>query len=118
MRHDSHYVDAIANRFDEPVGLHLPVTAIEPNPLQPRVRMEGLEELTASVQAKGILEPLIVRRTEDGKHQLIAGERRLRAATAAGLQTVPCVEVEADDGELLEFAMVVNPDGRYFSAFG
>lgn len=117
MRHDHHYVDAIANRFDEPVGVHLPVTSIEPNPFQPRVRMEGLKELTASIRAKGVLEPLIVRRTESGGHQLVAGERRLRAAQAAELKTVPCIEIDVDDAEALEIALVENLQRRDLDPF-
>ena len=61
MRHDAHYVDALATRFDEPVGRMLPIELIDPNPLQPRIQMGDLAELVASVKERGILEPVMVR---------------------------------------------------------
>src|SRR5262245_61825444 len=68
----------------------LPVIQLRPNPFQPRHRFtpEHLEELTASIQEKGILQPLIVRKT-DHEYEIVAGERRWRAAQQAGLQEVP-----------------------------
>ena len=78
--------------------LQLPVGAIRPNPMQPRrvFEEEGLRELADSVKQHGILQPLTVRRTGQG-WELVAGERRLRAAKLAGLATVPCLETIADD---------------------
>ena len=78
--------------------LHLPPTAIQPNPWQPRrfFDSEELESLADSIRRHGILQPLTVRRNGEG-WELVAGERRLRAAQMAGLETVPCVEREADD---------------------
>lgn len=108
MRHDAHYVDVIANRFDEPVGKTVPIELIEPNPFQPRAQIGDLTELVASVKDRGVLEPLIVRAAEGGRYQLVSGERRLRAAEAAGLASVPCVEIDVDDGEALEVALVEN----------
>ena len=77
--------------------LHLPPTAIQPNPWQPRrfFDSEELESLADSIRRHGILQPLTVRRSGEG-WELVAGERRLRAAQMAGLETVPCVEREAD----------------------
>lgn len=82
---------------------------IEPNPFQPRQSMdeESLEELTLSIEAYGILQPIIVRRSGPG-YQLVAGERRWRAARRAGLRTVPCLVQEADDIQSLEVAMIEN----------
>jgi ParB family chromosome partitioning protein len=117
MRHDAHYVDALSSHGMEPVGRHVPVMAIEPNPLQPRSQVGDLTELISSVKEKGVLEPLIVRTLDDGTVQLIAGERRLRAAQAAELKSVPCIEIEADDGEALEIALVENIQRRDLNPF-
>lgn len=90
----------------------IPTSLIDPNPYQPRVEMdsEGLEELTQSVRNHGILEPLLVRRNPDDpeRFQLIAGERRLRAAQAADLDRVPALVREAGDLEMMEIAIVEN----------
>jgi ParB family chromosome partitioning protein len=87
----------------------LPVDAIEPNPLQPRVvfRTDRLEELAASIRVNGIIQPLLVRRRGD-RYQIIAGERRLRAARLAGLADVPVVIQEVADPQMLELALVEN----------
>jgi len=93
----------------DPRFLECPIEAIEPNPYQPRQHFQGpeLEELVRSVKAKGIVTPLLVSRTEEG-FQLIAGERRWRAAQRAGLQTVPVVVRETTPIESLELALVEN----------
>lgn len=87
----------------------LPIEAIQPNPMQPRVvfQPERLEELAASIRANGIIQPLIVRRHE-GQFQLVAGERRWRAAKLAGLREVPVVVQEIADPLLLEMALIEN----------
>src|SRR5712671_5861151 len=92
-----------------PAPTILPVDAIHPNPMQPRVvfQPERLEELAASIRANGIIQPLIVRRHE-GQYQLIAGERRWRAAKLAGLKDVPVVLQEVADPLLLELALIEN----------
>ncbi|MBD5148218.1 MAG: ParB/RepB/Spo0J family partition protein [Oscillibacter sp.] len=91
---------------------------IRPNPAQPRrVFEEGaLRELASSIRRHGILQPLTVRRRSDG-WELVAGERRLRAARLAGLETVPCIEAEIDDRESALLALVENlqrADLHYF----
>jgi len=85
------------------------IDRIDPNPFQPRIEWnpEDLETLAASIHAQGILQPLILRRTGE-RFQLIAGERRLRAARLAGLARVPAVLREADDGQMLALALVEN----------
>jgi len=90
--------------------LELPIEAIYFNPLQPRseVRGKDLEGLIESIRDKGVLEPLLVRARGSGEYELIAGERRLRAAQAAGLRTVPVVVREATPAEMLELALVEN----------
>jgi ParB family transcriptional regulator, chromosome partitioning protein len=87
----------------------LPVDTIHPNPMQPRAAFQHdrLEELAASIRANGIIQPLIVRRHE-GQYQLIAGERRWRAAKLAGLKDVPVVLQEIADPLLLELALIEN----------
>jgi ParB family chromosome partitioning protein len=87
----------------------LPIEAIHPNPMQPRVvfQPERLEELAASIRANGIIQPLIVRR-HDAQFQLVAGERRWRAAKLAGLSEVPVVIQEIADPLLLEIALIEN----------
>ena len=86
-----------------------PVAAIEPNPNQPRQRFlaHELDELAASVREKGILTPLLVNKTEAG-YQLIAGERRWRAAQMAGLERVPVVVKDVTPSESLELALIEN----------
>jgi ParB family chromosome partitioning protein len=93
----------------DPRFLECPVEAIEPNPYQPRQHFQGpeLEELVRSVKEKGIVTPLLVSKSEAG-FQLIAGERRWRAAQRAGLQTVPVVVRETTPIESLELALVEN----------
>lgn len=87
----------------------LPVEAVKQNPYQPRKRFDDdeLAALTASVKSHGVLQPLVVRQTGDG-FQLIAGERRLRAAQAAGLKDVPVHVVAFDDQQVFEAALVEN----------
>jgi ParB family chromosome partitioning protein len=89
--------------------LVVPSVSIVPNPKQPRRSFDerGLEELAASIRELGILQPLLVRAAGDG-YELIAGERRLRAARAAGVEEVPVMVVDTDDGGSLERALVEN----------
>lgn len=88
----------------------LPLSAIEPNRYQPRDTFdeEGLVALTASVRELGVLQPILVRPLDDDRYELIAGERRWRAAKRAGLPTIPAVVREVQDGDSLEQALVEN----------
>jgi ParB family chromosome partitioning protein len=90
-------------------GRRVPVDAIEHNPYQPRKTFDDdeLAGLRDSIRAHGVLQPLVVRRV-DGRFQLIAGERRLRAARAAGLEAVPVTVVDFNDQQVLEAALVEN----------
>ncbi len=87
----------------------LPVSQIRPNPYQPRTswNQEQLAELCESIKANGIIQPIIVRKSGDG-YQIIAGERRFRAAEMAGLELVPVFVRQATDEEMLELALVEN----------
>jgi ParB family chromosome partitioning protein len=87
----------------------LPVDGIGPNPFQPRTRFddEGLKELAASIKSTGVLQPVLVRQQAEG-FQLVAGERRLRAAQLAGLERIPAIVREVDDREMMELALIEN----------
>ena len=89
--------------------LMLPADALRPNPMQPRRVFDraGLEELAASIRQHGILQPLTVRNTGRG-WELVAGERRLRAAKMAGLRAVPCLEARVDDTDSALLALLEN----------
>jgi len=86
------------------------IDRIRPNPRQPRADFDAaaLDELAASIRAQGILQPLLVRPDGDGGYELVAGERRLRAAGLAGLREVPIVVREVSDRESLELALIEN----------
>jgi ParB family chromosome partitioning protein len=86
------------------------VNDIEPNPFQPRIHFarEQLEELANSITQLGIIQPITVRKTEDGTFQLISGERRWRASKMAGLKEIPAYVRLADDQGMLEMALVEN----------
>ncbi len=92
------------------VNKNISIDSIESNPFQPRTSFDeqSLEELALSIKKLGIVQPLTVRETDDGKYQLIAGERRLRAARRAGLTHVPAFIRTADDQAMLELALVEN----------
>lgn len=83
---------------------------IIPNRYQPRRAYddEGLKELSDSIKVKGVIQPVILRKTEDGGYELIAGERRLRAVKMAGLKTIPAIIKEATNNELIELALIEN----------
>jgi len=86
------------------------IDVISPNPFQPRKRFDDttLRELADSIKASGVLQPLLVRRTAPGDYQLVAGERRLRAAQLVGLKKVPVVVKDVDDRAMMEIALVEN----------
>lgn len=88
----------------------VPLHKVEPNPLQPRREFdpEALQALADSITAHGMIQPLTVRELPGGYYQIIAGERRWRAARMAGLQEVPVLIVEADDRKVMELALVEN----------
>jgi len=90
--------------------LHLPVDAIHPNPRQPRKRFEpeATAGLAASLRHQGMLQPVVVRPRSTGGYELVAGERRWRAAREAGLETLPALVRETDDREALLIALVEN----------
>ena len=107
MRHDAHYVDALASSAGSPIGRMVPIELIDPNPDQPRQMMGDLSELKASIAEKGIIEPLIVRQ-RGARYQIIAGERRYQAGSQIGLRELPVVIREGDDAEVIELALIEN----------
>jgi ParB family chromosome partitioning protein len=116
MRHDEHYVEALAASAGAPVGRMISIELLDPNPNQPRQVMGDLSELMASVAEKGVIEPLIVRQ-RGGRYQIIAGERRYHAAVQVGLSEVPVVVREVDDIEVMELALVENLQRKDLTAF-
>jgi len=103
-------LSALIPGAEEEAGLlEIPVGAIERNPRQPRTTFdeESLEAMARSIQEVGVLQPVIVRRLEVG-YELVAGERRLRAARLAGLATIPAVIRDADDTDSLRDALIEN----------
>jgi ParB family transcriptional regulator, chromosome partitioning protein len=108
MRHDAHYVEELTQQSSTTyVGRLIPIDKLDPNPDQPRTEIGDLTELTASISEKGVLEPLLVKPTL-GRWMIIAGERRWRAATAAGLTELPCIEMDVDESAVAEIALIEN----------
>ena len=99
----------IPQRGAQASAIEIPISRIKPNPYQPRKRFdpESLSALTASIAANGVIQPILVSETLDG-YQLVAGERRLRAAQAAGLERIPAVIRQLVDRDQLELALVEN----------
>jgi ParB family chromosome partitioning protein len=107
MRHDFHYVEEL-NVANRPVGKIIPIDSIEPNPEQPRTEIGDLTDLSSSIKEKGVLEPLLVKPIANGRYMIIAGERRWRASHLAGLQEVPCIELDIDENGVAEIALIEN----------
>lgn len=118
MRHDRHYVDELVTpRTGDGFGVMVRVTQISSNRDQPRTNLGDLADLVASIRRHGVLEPLLVRERPDGGHELISGERRFHAAMMAGLDEVPCVELEIKDQEALEIALIENLQRKDLTPF-
>ncbi len=116
MRHDEHYVDALAASAGTPVGRMVAIDQIDPNPGQPRQMMGDLSELMSSIAEKGIIEPLVVRQRGD-RYQIVAGERRYQAAVQVGVRDLPVVIRDVDDTEVIELALVENIQRKDLTAF-
>ena len=88
----------------------IPIEMIGANPFQPRTRFDdaSLKELTESIRSSGIIQPVILRKAGTDSYELIAGERRLRAAKLAGLDAVPAILREVDDTRMMEMALIEN----------
>jgi ParB family transcriptional regulator, chromosome partitioning protein len=90
-------------------SIDLRIESVAPNPHQPRTRFdeEAIRELSASIKVSGVLQPILVRRAADG-YELVAGERRLRAARLAGLERIPAVIKDVSDHDMMEMALIEN----------
>jgi ParB family chromosome partitioning protein len=99
-----------AQQPDRAPDATLPIESIFPNPNQPRrfFDPEALEELAESIRQKGVIQPLIVRPSSDGRYEIVAGERRWRAAQAASLHRLPVIIRDFSDSEMLEIAIIEN----------
>jgi ParB family chromosome partitioning protein len=120
MRHSAHFVDELTARHEAPVGKLVPLSSLRPNPNQPRTDVGDLGDLVASIREKGVLEPILVRPVgpeAEGRYEIIAGERRYRAALEAGLYEVPVIELVVSEQEALEIALIENLQRKDLSAF-
>jgi len=117
MRHDSHYVEELTRRSGRHIGSMIPLDMIEPNAEQPRTNLGNIEELASSIREKGVLEPILVRSVGPNQYQIISGERRFRAAELAGLDEIPAIELDVDDNETIEIALIENIQRKDLTAF-
>jgi ParB family chromosome partitioning protein len=117
MRHDAHFVEELTRRSGRHIGSMIPLELIEPNAEQPRTQLGNIEELAASIKEKGVLEPILVRNAGPNRYQIISGERRFRAASLAGLDEIPAIELDVDDKEQLEIALIENIQRKDLTAF-
>jgi ParB family chromosome partitioning protein len=104
---DNHFVEELSSRTRTPVIRNIPIDRLTANIHQPRKDFGDLAELADSIKEKGILEPLLIR-PKNGKFEVIAGERRFRAAQIAGLSEIPCIEHDIADNEALEISIIEN----------
>jgi len=116
MRHDDHFVDLISSRVSGPRIRMIPLNRIDPNPHQARNELGNIDELMASIKAKGVLEPILVRPKHD-RYEIIAGERRYVASQRAGLKEIPAIEMVVKDNEAMELALIENLQRKDLAVF-
>lgn len=104
---DNHFVEELSARTRTPVIRNIPIDKLTANVHQPRKDFGDLAELADSIKEKGILEPILIR-PKNGKFEIVAGERRFRAAQIAGLSEIPCIEHDIADNEALEISIIEN----------
>lgn len=111
-------LEVLLGEAGQPELVHLPVESVHPNPRQPRRRFEpeAAAGLASSISLQGVLQPIVVRRRAEGGFELIAGERRWRAARAAGVPTLPAVVRDVDDRDSLLLGLVENVARENLSA--
>ena len=107
MRHDDHFVDLISSRNVGPRIRMIALEKIDPNPHQARSELGNIQELMDSIKSKGVLEPILVRVKGD-RFEIIAGERRLIASKNIGLKEIPCIEMDVQQNEAMEIALIEN----------
>lgn len=116
MKHDGHFVDLISSRSLGPRIRMIPVDKIDPNPHQARCELGNIEELQDSIRSKGILEPILVR-AKGSRFEIIAGERRFMASRNIGLKELPCIDMDVEDNEAMEIALIENLQRKDLSIF-
>jgi ParB family chromosome partitioning protein len=116
MRHDPHFVDLISSRSSGPRIRMIAVEKIDPNPNQARSELGNIQELMSSIQAKGVLEPIIVR-PAGMRYEIIAGERRFIASKRVGLKEIPCIEMDVRDNEAMEISLIENLQRKDLDVF-
>jgi len=116
MRHDDHFVDLISARTVGPRIRMIPIDKIDPNPQQARNELGNIQELMASIKAKGILATILVRPKND-RYEIIAGERRFVASKGVGLKELPCIEMHVKDNEAMELALIENMQRKDLDVF-
>lgn len=115
-KHDDHFVDEISSRTKTIIIRNIPINKITPGVIQPRKDFGDLKELAESIKEKGIIEPIIVR-SKNGRFEIVAGERRYRAAKLINLTELPCIERNSPDNEALELAIVENLQRKDLNIF-
>ncbi|MGD1009918.1 MAG: ParB/RepB/Spo0J family partition protein [Candidatus Aminicenantales bacterium] len=107
MRHDGHFVDLLSSRSMGPRIRMIALEHIDPNPHQARTELGNIQELMDSIRSKGILEPILVR-SKGSRFEIIAGERRFMAARNIDLKEIPCIEMDVEENEAMEIALIEN----------
>jgi len=107
MRHDDHFVDLISSRGIGPRIRMISLEKIDPNPHQARSELGNIQELMDSIKSKGVLEPILVRPKAD-RFEIIAGERRYIASKNISLKEIPCIEMDVQENEAMEIALIEN----------
>lgn len=107
MKHDGHFVDLISSRSLGPRIRMIPLDKIDPNPHQARCELGNIAELQESIRSKGILEPILVR-AKGNRFEIIAGERRFMASRNLSLKELPCIDMDVEDNEAMEIALIEN----------
>jgi ParB family transcriptional regulator, chromosome partitioning protein len=116
MRHDTHFVDFITKKAGAPLIRMISLAKIDANPRQARSELGNIDELMASIKAKGVLEPIIVR-PRASRYEIIAGERRFIASKNVGLEELPCIEMNVNDNEAMEISLIENLQRKDLDVF-
>lgn len=115
-RHENHFVEEISKMTRTKIIRNIPIDKITANIMQPRKDFGELQELADSIKEKGIIEPILVRPI-NGKFEIIAGERRYRAAKLVNLKEMPCIEHDVADNEALELTIIENMQRKDLNIF-
>lgn len=116
MRHDGHFVDLLSSKSYGPKIRMISLERLDPNPQQARSELGNLDELMKSIKKRGVIEPILVR-PKDNRYEIIAGERRYIASKRVGLKEVPCIEMNVEDNEAMELALIENLQRKNLDIF-